>query len=159
MHSVVVYDSQFGNTEQIALVIARTLSAFGPARAAHVHETAMTQLRDVDLLVLGCPAQAWHADSAMRLFVLRLPLDVLRGPKVVCFDTRTHQPGWLRRFAAPQLEKTLRQRGITPFAAAAGFYVRHRSGPLEAGTVERAAEWARSMGQQAAGTASDKLET
>ena len=146
MHSVVVYDSQFGNTEAVAQVIARTLGEFGPARAAHVHETTVTQLRNIDLLVLGCPAQGGSGTSALRIFIDRLPPEVMRGPKIACFDTRMHAPRWLGRFAAPELARRLKKLHVQLVAPPEGFYMKRRQGPLEAGEVERAAEWARSVG-------------
>jgi len=155
MHSVVVYDSQFGNTEAIAQVVAKALGEFGPARAAHVHETAITRLRNVDLLVFGCPTQGWNATSDMRVFVERLPLEVLRSPKVACFDTRMHLPRWIGRFAAPQLAGRLRKLHIEIIAPPEGFYVRGREGPLQAGEVQRAAEWAKRLGKIALGSPVD----
>lgn len=148
MRSLVVYDSQFGNTERVAQVIAKVLDEFGPARAAHVHETASTQLRDVELLLLGCPTQAWNATSAMRTFIERLPIEVLRAPKVVCFDTRMHVPRWMARFAGPQLAKQLKKLGVMPVASTEGFFVKEREGPLEDGEVQRAAAWARQVAEQ-----------
>ena len=149
VHSVVVYDSQFGNTEAIAHVVAKALDEFGPARAAHVTETAVTQLRNVDLLVFGCSSQPLNGSSPMRLFVERLPREVIRAPKVACFDTRLHMPGWLRRFPAQELARRLRKLHVEPVAPPAGFYVKGREGPLQTGEVERAVEWARSIGQKA----------
>jgi flavodoxin len=151
MHSLIVYDSQFGNTEHIAHLLAKMLDVYGPARAAHVNETAVTHLRDVDLLVFGCPNQPLNASSAIRLFIERLPPEVLRVPKVACFDTRSHLPPWLGRFAAPQLVKQLKKLGIEPLAAPEGFFLKEREGPLEAGEAERAAEWGKMLAERADG--------
>lgn len=152
MRSLVVYDSQFGNTEHVAQLVAKALDGFGPARAAHVHETAVTQLRDVDLLVFGCPNQPLSAASAIRVFIAKLPREVLRGPKVACFDTRSRMPWWIGRFAAPQLVKYLRKLGVEPLAPPEGFIVKQREGPLQEGEAERAAGWGRMLAERAAGT-------
>jgi flavodoxin len=151
MRSVVVYDSQFGNTEAVAQVIARALDAYGPARAAHVHETAITQLRDVDLLVLGCPTLSWSATASMRIFIEHLPLEVLRNHRIACFDTRLHVPRWIGRFAAPQMASRLRKRHIEPIAPPEGFFVKGREGPLQEGELERAALWAKRVAEAARG--------
>lgn len=151
MHSVVVYDSQFGNTERVAQIVARALDEFGPARAAHVNETAVTQLRDVDLLVFGGPTQGLNGSTAMRAFIEKLPAEALRGAKIACFDTRLRLPRWLGGFAGPQLERRLRKLGVTLLAPPVGFYVVVREGPLDAGEAERAAAWARRLGQIAVG--------
>lgn len=149
MRSVVVYDSQFGNTEAIAQVVAKALGQYGTARAAHVHETAITQLRDVDLLVFGCPVQGWSPSSDLRIFVERLPLEVLRGPRIACFDTRLHVPRLIGNFAAPQLAGRLKRLHIEPVAPPEGFYLQKREGPLQPGEAQRAAEWARQVGESA----------
>jgi flavodoxin len=156
MHSVVIYDSQFGNTEAIAQVIARALGEFGPARAAHVNETALTQLRSIDLMVFGCPGQGWNATSDIRVFVERLPLEVLRSAKIACFDTRMPLPRWIGRFAAPQLAGRLRKLHIELIAPPEGFYVRGREGPLQTGEVQRAAAWGRKLGEMALGVPVDR---
>lgn len=81
----------------------------------------------------------------MRVFVVKLPVEMLRGPKAACFDVRTHGLGLLVRFPAAQLAKQLRKLQVQVIAPPAGFYVRDRRGPLEAGETERAAEWARGL--------------
>lgn len=149
MQSLVVYDSLFGNTERVAQLVAKALDAYGPARSAHVTEIALPQLRDVDLLVFGCPNQPLNGASAIRLFIERAPREALRGPKVACFDTRSHLPRWLRRFAAPQLVRVLTKLGVEPLAPPEGFFVEQREGPLEAGEAERAIEWARMLAESA----------
>ncbi len=149
MNSVVVYDSQFGNTERVAQVVARALDQFGSARAGHIHETGVALLHDVDLLVFGCPMSGIGPGSHMRLFVERLPVEVLRRPQVACFDTRPHLPRLIGRFAAPQLARMLKHLGVEPIVPPEGFYVVDRHGPLDPGEVERAAEWAKGVGLQA----------
>jgi flavodoxin len=149
MHSLVVYDSQFGNTERVAQLVAKALDGFGPARAAHVHETAVTQLRDVDLLVFGCPNQPLSSTSAIRVFIAKLPPEVLRGPKAACFDTRNRVPRWMGRFAAPQLVKQLKKLGVETIAPPEGFFVKEREGPLQEGEAERAVAWGRILAERA----------
>lgn len=146
MRSLIVYDSQFGNTEQLAHLVARALIEFGPARAAHIHETALAQLRDIDLLIFGCPTQGWNPTVDMRTFIERLPVDLLRTPHTACFDTRLRAPRWVRWHAAPKLFQLLRKRGAEPFAPAISFFVKERAGPLADGEVERAAAWGRELG-------------
>ena len=51
MNALVVYDPQFGNTEQIARAIAATLSEFGKARAVRVDPTQLFEGEGVDVLI------------------------------------------------------------------------------------------------------------
>jgi flavodoxin len=142
MNTLVIYDSLFGNTEQLAVAMARALAGRGPARSAHVNETPFTQLRDVDLLILGCPTQQWRLTPDMKVWIERAPVDGLRNPRVACFDTRVRIPLWVGRHAAPLLARALRRRGVALLAPPEGFYIRDRDRRLEAGEVERAVAWA-----------------
>jgi hypothetical protein len=147
MNTLIVYDSLFGNTEQLAVAMARGLAAHGPSRSAHVNETPFTQLRDVDLLFLGCPTQQWNLTPDMKVWLERAPVETLRGPRIACFDTRLRIPLWIGRHAAPLMARTLRRRGIALTAAPEGFLVRDRDRRLEAGEVARAVAWAMALGE------------
>ncbi len=69
MNALVVYDSQCGNTEQIARAIAATLSEFGKARAVRVNPTRPFEGEGMDVLILGCPTQWRRPTLAMRSFL------------------------------------------------------------------------------------------
>ena len=55
MNVLVVYDTQFGNTEQVARVIASHLEPLGIVRLISVSDEAAVDLDNVDLLVIGGP--------------------------------------------------------------------------------------------------------
>jgi flavodoxin len=150
MNTLIIYDSLFGNTEQLAVAMARALGVFGPSRSAHVNETPFTQLRDVDLLILGCPTQHWNLTPDMKVWLERVPMEALRGPKVACFDTRLSIPLWIGRHAAPLMARSLRRRGIALAAAPEGFFVSDRDRRLEAGEVTRGVAWAMRLGEMMA---------
>src|SRR5260370_1118269 len=94
MNTFVVYDSQFGNTERIANIIANTLIEFGQVRAVRVNQIHAVEVQGVDLLVVGCPTQGWRPTPAMQSLLEHLPAGSLNRLAVPCFDTRL-QP-WLR---------------------------------------------------------------
>src|SRR5262249_20859925 len=50
MNALVVYDSQFGNTERIARAVAEALGTPGQARAARIDPAYPVELQGVDLL-------------------------------------------------------------------------------------------------------------
>ncbi len=60
MNTLVVYDSQYGNTERIAQAIADTLGTFGQAQAVHVDPGHQVSFQGVDLLILGSPTQGFR---------------------------------------------------------------------------------------------------
>ena len=144
MNSLVVYDSQFGITEKIAVKIAETLAQYGTSRALRVTEFTNDALQDVTLLVLGCPTQAWHSTPNMQKLVKGLETAELHGLAVAEFDTRLDKPRWLTGSAANLMAKQLREVGVS-LASPESFLVTGTEGPLEPGELERAAEWAREL--------------
>ncbi len=149
MNALVIYDSQYGNTERIAESIAEALRAFGRARTARASVAPLVELQEVDTLFLGCPTQGWRPTQAMRNFLENTPVEQLRGRSIACFDTRFHRPRWLTGSAAAVMVKKLRQAGAPPFAPPESFFVVATEGPLEPGELERASEWARARAEQA----------
>lgn len=144
MNTVVVYDSQFGNTERIAQAIANTLQSFGYARSVRVDPEHPLDCRAVDLLVLGSPTQGFRATPAMQSFIAKVPFALLQNLAVANFDTRIHGP-W--GSAARYLTRRLRSLGVEPLVPSASFFVKSTPGPLVEGEEERAAHWALALRQ------------
>jgi flavodoxin len=152
MNIVVVYDSQFGNTEQLAQTIAETLREWGQVRTVRVEHAHPLGLQGVDLLILGCPTQQWRPTRAMHFllecipfFLEYIPLESLSRLAVACFDTRLGQPRWMTGSAAGVMTKKLRKMGVSHLFPPESFLVKGMHGPLQSGEVERAANWARML--------------
>jgi flavodoxin len=149
MKTLVLYDSQFGNTERIAVKIAGTLREFGDAQAARV--TAIdpaTALQGIDLLIVGCPTQAWNATGTMKKVLAELarhPDDPLYAAE---FDTRFDKPRWLTGSAARRLEKELTRLDVIHLLEPESFFVQDSEGPLADGELEHAARWANALYQE-----------
>jgi len=149
MNSLVIYDSQFGNTEHVAQEMAKVLAEYGPSKALHVSNVQAEDLQDVILLILGCPIQGWRPSAGMQAFIGKLTPEALEGVKVTCFDTRMHIARLLTGSAIKPMTKELKGKGVELAAPAQYFYVEGREGPLEEGEVSRAKEWARKLAEQA----------
>ncbi len=149
MNIVVVYDSQYGNTERIAQAIAETLRAFGQTRAVRVDAARSVELRGVDLLILGSPTQGFRPTPAMQSFLATVSSQSLSGLAVACFDTRFRGTLW-KSSAAPRMAKQLRALGIESLVPPESFFVKtmKKEGPLLTGEMERAAGWALSVHRQ-----------
>jgi flavodoxin len=148
MHALVVYDSQFGNTERIAAAIADTLRTTGDVRLAHVEPERPLDLEGIDLLVLGCPTQGWRPTVAMHALLASLTPQQLHGRAVACFDTRFQKPHWITGSAARRMAASLRHMDITLLAPPESFFVEGTEGPLLTGELARAAVWARTLLKQ-----------
>jgi flavodoxin len=145
MHALVVYDSQFGNTERIAAAIADTLRTTGEVRLAHVDPAHPLDLEDIDLLILGSPTQGWQSTKAMQALLAKLTPQQLHGRAVACFDTRFQKSRWITGSAARRMAASLRHMGVTLLAPPESFFVEGKEGPLLTGELGRAAVWARAL--------------
>ena len=83
MKALVVYDSFFGNTEQIARAVG---AAIGNALASHaevqtlrVGDVKAEHLAGLDLLVVGSPTRAFSASPATKAWLKSLAPNSLRG--------------------------------------------------------------------------------
>jgi flavodoxin len=142
MYTLIVYDSQYGNTERIAQEISETLSALGQSRAVRVDAVRASDLAGVHLLLIGSPTQGWRPTPAIQSYLRSPSADQLRGTHVACFDTRFRKPRLLTGSAADVMAKRLRERGIALSAEPTSFFVAGTEGPLLNGEVERAKAWA-----------------
>ncbi|OGO26333.1 MAG: hypothetical protein A2136_01930 [Chloroflexi bacterium RBG_16_54_11] len=156
MKSIVLYDSLYGNTAQIAQAISNVLNGQGQAELLRVSEASVEQLPGVDLLVVGSPTQRFKPTEAMSNFLSSIPRKGLRGVKVAAFDTRFTSaeieknpplPFFVKMFgfAAGRIAKQLRAKGGEMVILPEGFYVAGMEGPLVEGELERATEWARKL--------------
>jgi flavodoxin len=146
MNAVVVYDSQYGNTERIAQAVADTLSAYGPAMAIRVDPAHPVSLQGIDLLVAGCPTQGFRPTPAMLSLLDHISPAVLRSLTVACFDTRFRGRLW-QRSAAAVLARQLHAKGIDLVVPPESFFVKamKKQGPLLPGELARAEAWAQML--------------
>jgi flavodoxin len=145
MNTLVVYDSHYGNTERIAQAIAQTFSEFGMASSVQVSKVRVGVLKDVDLVVLGCPTQGWRPTPAMLRFLATTVPEVWYGVDVACFDTRFHLPRFLTGSAAQVMVRQLRKQGALLLTSPESFFVQGQAGPLAEGELQRADQWARAL--------------
>ncbi len=156
MRSLIIYESQYGNTEKISRAIGTTLQQHGEVEIVRVSEVKPEMLNGIDLLVVGSPTQQFRATEAMREFLKNLPKDVLKGIKVSAFDTRLtqafidkHPPlSFFERifgYAAARIARDLKEKGGLLVVPGEGFYVHDTEGPLVDGEQERAEQWARKL--------------
>jgi flavodoxin I len=156
MRTLIIYDSQYGNTEKIAKTIGSTLQRKGDVEIVRVGDVKTDMLKGIDLLVVGSPTQQFRATEAMRLFLNNMPKDVVKAIHVAAFDTRLtqafidkHPPlSFFERifgYAAERIAKALKEKGGQLVLPGEGFYVDDTEGPLVEGEVERAEQWANKL--------------
>ena len=159
MAAVVVFESMFGNTWQIAHAVTEGLSEHLPVELVEVGAAPAAIGDDVELLVVGGPTHAFgltrpgtrqsaaqQADDGLvsRGRGLREWLGMLpegsSDVAVAAFDTRISRPR-LPFSAAAAAEKRLRRLGFRVPARSQSFFVEGTTGPLMPGERERARRW------------------
>jgi flavodoxin-like protein len=169
MRALIVYESMFGNTEEIARAVAKGMSELSPDLVEIA--SAPAQPPDwIELLVVGGPTHGHGmsrrgtrrtaADQAGPALVsqgagLREWLSGLvpagRDFAVATFDTRFDKARWVTGSAAAGAARLLRRRGYRLVAAPASFFVVSTAGPLVPGEVERAQGWGAILADQVLG--------
>ena len=150
MAMLVVYDSLYGNTQQVAEAIAAAMGEVLGAELPVMHhgQAGAAELQGVDLLLVGSPTHGALPTEAMQRFLERLAAPARRGSLAATFDTRLTWP-FLERwggFAASKMAEALEAKGWSIAAPPGGFYVRGlRKGPLKKGEDKRAASWGRQV--------------
>jgi len=155
MRATVICESSFGNTRLIAEAIATELDT------EVVWAGDAIDLDEVDLLVVGAPTHVHGLPSersrkaaveqggtdghAVRDWLDELPH---RTGRAAAFDTRFEKPAFLTGSAAKGIAKRLRRHGFELVAESESFFVHGTEGPLKDGELERAAAWARALGDQ-----------
>lgn len=141
MSTFVVFDSNYGNTRIVAETIAAQLGK-GTA-AVPVSGLTPERLTGVELLVVGCPVNGWRPSPRMQAFLGQLGVGTLHGVRAAAFDTRLRL--FIHGDAAGKVSRALERAGAHIVAKPQGFIVESAEGPLAAGELDRAAEWAGSI--------------
>src|SRR5690606_5413790 len=127
--TIIVYDSVFGNTAEVARAIGAALEGAHSVRIVTVQEAKPSDLDGADLVILGSPTRGFRPTPAIQEFIGSSG-ESLRGKPVAAFDTRldpeTIHPAPLRwvvevgGYAAGVLQNELNEKGVTKAAEPGG---------------------------------------
>jgi hypothetical protein len=161
MKALVVYESMWGNTEEVARAVAVGLSESFPVEVIDVSSAPIDPGPEYSLIVVGGPTHAFsmsrpttradaHARGAQHgeeVAGLREWLDQLptahRGQVVATFDTKVAKMRHLPGSAAKSAAKAASRHGYQRPNLVESFYVQDTEGPLLDGELDRATEWGR----------------
>lgn len=158
MRALVVFESMWGNTEEVAWAVARGLGDHADVEVLDVSGEVPDDLSDVGLLVVGGPTHAFsmsrpstredavtkgappgHAGRGIREWLAGLPAS--ESVQVATFDTRVGSVRRLPGSAARGAAKQVRRHHLGHLVDEKSFYVEDMQGPLLDGELARAQEW------------------
>ncbi len=144
MKTLVIYDSLYGNTEQIAKAMAEALGK--EAKAVRVGQIKVGDTKDYPYVIIGSPTQGGRPTKATQAFLASLKEDDLAGKRFAAFDTRAKSfVTKLFGYAAPRIEPALKQKRANCTAQPQGFFVEGTKGPLVEGELDRVRTWAKAI--------------
>ena len=146
MKALILYDSVYGNTEQIARAIAEAIAPPDEAKVLRAAEANPSEMASIDLLVVGSPTHGGRPTPAVQDFLNKMAPQSLKGTKVAVFDTRAMSK-FAKIFgnAAGRIAGQLTKKGGVLIVRPEGFFVTGTKGPLKEGESERAAAWAKGI--------------
>ncbi len=172
MKILVVYESVYGNTREVAEAIREGLSGSGEVGISAVHEAHVSE--DIGALVVGGPTHMHGLTTAMsrRMAVAAAHEDAgsleagadqepglrpwLRhlsrreGGRAATFDTRLDRSAAMTGSAARGIARRLSHHGYD-VVSTESFFVEDAEGPLAEGEIERARAWGASLAHQLGG--------
>jgi len=163
--ALVVYESMFGNTGQVAQAVADGLGELFAVTKAEVSSAPRELPNDVELLVVGGPTHAFSmsrprtrksaaeqgadvqaaAHDGIREWISQVSAPT--GTALATFDTKVASPR-LPGSAAAAAQRRLRRHGLEPIAPPETFFVTGTDGELVEGEIERARTWASGLGHE-----------
>jgi flavodoxin len=162
--AIVVYESLWGNTAEVARAVAQGL---GPgARALRTDEVTPGDVAGAGLIVAGAPVFGFKLSTERMRDGIRKNPGKGPAPDLSCPPLRA----WLQELApgagwgaafdtqvrgpfgsgAPEVARLLEAAGYAPLAEPEGFVVKGRHGPLKSGEAERARAWGEQLALEAA---------
>ncbi len=155
MNVLVLYDSEFGNTERLARAIGAALAAGSTVDVIRASQASPEMLIEAEMLIVGAPTQGFRPTKPVTGLLEQLPPNALAGKKVAAFDTRIDTKAMSSPilgfmvdkggYAAKHIARGLEKAGGSLIVAPEGFTVEDTQGPLKDGELERAAAWARTL--------------
>ncbi len=132
--ALVIYDTRFGNTREIAAALTKGMSKQGIAVDCYsVDEVDIDKIDNYGLLAIGGPTHMLGISDKMKDFLKKLEAVNRSRKQGFCFDTRVQS-----RFnhfdlnsAAKRIEKKIKKMGFNLIAPRKSALVIGREGPLE----------------------------
>lgn len=139
MKTLIIYDSNFGNTKKIAETIALELKT----KAHYVLDAEKIKPEEYEVIIVGSPINGWQPTQRIKDYLNSLKENSLQNLKATSFDTRVNV--FFHGDAAKKIAKQLKNAGAEIYTEPEVFYVEDKDGPLLINEVKRAIAWAKKL--------------
>jgi len=140
MKTLVLFDSNWGNTEMIACAIAAAIGM--GTNVVRVGSEEAKRAENIELLVIGSPVIRGKPTKPMQEYLKSITQKVNGKLKIATFDTRmTMEFARKFGFTADRMADQLKLAGYRIISEPKGFIVTGQKGPLAEGELERANQW------------------
>lgn len=155
MKVIIIYDSVFGNTREIADAIHQALKQNQDPELYSVDEIGPEKAALADMLIVGSPTRSFRPTPAIVRFIKSIPKDACSGKPAAAFDTRIKLADISSKalrfmvkkggYAAKPIAAQLIKKGGKQVGVPEGFYVKGEEGPLYEREIARARDWAKQL--------------
>jgi flavorubredoxin len=136
MKALLIYDSIFGNTENVAKALSSGMREKGiEVDCVRANAVEIGTLSNYDMIVIGGPTHKVGLSETMKTLTKQLKKADVKNKLAFAFDTRYN-----KRFAgsaANRIEQRMKQYGMKVVMSHQSAIVVGREGPLEDGTGEK----------------------
>lgn len=152
MKSIVIYDSAYGNTREVAEAISGGLKETGiEVDTFYVKDIKKLKAADYDLMVLGSPTKWGTMSFTTRRFIGGLKNKEWANKPFAAFDTQNPENiDQGETCASEKIAEKLGERQMTQVVPVLKSIVIGWKGPMQEGEIERAREYAREIGNKIA---------
>ena len=144
MKGVVIYDSAYGNTKEVAEAISKGLKESGTeVDTFYVKDVKKLKAEDYDFLVLGSPTKWGTMSFATKHFLGRIKNKEWANKPFAAFDTQN--PENIERgetCASEKIAEKLMEKQMTQLLPVFKSIVLGWKGPMQEGEIERAKKYA-----------------
>jgi flavodoxin I len=149
LNVLVIYDSVYGNTGQVANYIASGFDVSDKVIVSPVNDIEISSLESIDLLIIGSPTQGGRCTIPVKEYLERLTMPNMSRIKVAVFDTRISSK-WVSifGFAASKISASLKDKGAAIIIPPEPFYVFGTKGPLKQGEQDKAIQWGKMLAEK-----------
>ena len=133
MKALIIYDTNFGNTQKIANSLAAGMNEAGyEVDVVYVEDIQLEKITEYNLLAIGGPTHGFGISKPIRKLIKRFSQVDLRDKNAFAFDTKSKGRIW--GSAAKGIEKKLKNMGMSIIKPSASGIVLGLKGPLQEGT-------------------------